>query len=56
MFKEFKKMARKINKVNARLKDIEAIASLATGDTKKFNRRIKNKAKWRLLWKIFRKI
>ncbi|MGF7057205.1 hypothetical protein [Brassicibacter mesophilus] len=56
MLKEFKKFTRKVNKVNAKVKDAEAVVGLMTGDTQKFTRRAKNKTKWRLMNKLMRKI
>lgn len=35
----------KMNKINFKAKDIEAVGSLLTGNTKKAKRRVKNKAK-----------
>ncbi len=54
MFKAFKKATRTMNKINARAKDVEAVGSLLTGNTKKATRRVKNKAKGKIVRKIFK--
>lgn len=48
----WKKAVRTINKAAARAKDVEAIAAAVTGDTDKAVRRLKNKAKNKLLHKV----
>lgn len=47
------KFVRNVNKANRIMKDVQTLAS---GDVNKIKRRAKNKVKYKMLWRLFRKI
>ncbi len=55
MFKAFKKATRTMNKINAKAKDAEAVGNLLTGNTGKVAKRLKNKAKGKVVRKLWNK-
>ena len=52
----FSKMLGKANHINAIAKDVSAVGNLATGNTKKATRRVKNKAKGKIANKVFKSL
>jgi hypothetical protein len=52
----YKKLLRKANRANRIIKDVSMIGDFATGNTVKASRRLKNKIKGKIffkLWKLF---
>ncbi len=51
----FKKATRTMNKINSKAKDVEAVGNLLTWNAKKAKRRLKNKAKGKVVRKLWNK-
>lgn len=50
----YKKLLRKANKANRIIKDATMIGDFATGNTAKASRRLKNKVKGKIFFKLWR--
>ena len=52
--KSLNKLTRSLNRINAKVKDVEAVGSVFSGNPSKLVKRAKNKAKGKLMFKLFK--